>query len=479
MNDQTGKEGPTPPAARRAKDPTPWHLTLWRAIVQVAGFTHYAMLRFSLDGCQQRAAALTFTSLLAMVPLLAVSFAIFSAFPAYDSLKGTIQTYLFTNFIPTVGDEVLGYLEKFTAQTGRLTAVGIIFLAVSAVMLLVTISGTMNMIWQTKQNRSLVARLMVFWAVLTLAPLLFGASFSLSGYLFAIAQASNVESVTGDITRFAFVIPFVLQTLGLAILYLVMPNYPVRRRDALMGGLVAGLLLDSLKRGFGLYVTAFPTYETIYGAMATIPIFLIWVYLSWMVVLFGAEIAAGLPEWRHGQRNPRHEGLSPLHRLSGALSVLNALQRGALEGTALSDRRLSRAAKIGPQAQGWVTRRLRQLNYITRTDRNEWVLSRDLSHVSLGRLHADLGLDLSGPMPRGHLNTAWGQRFTAILDEYGEARDAVMASDLRNLLSPPDIGIEPLPGEDEEDDGPNAPTKTSFNAKVLGLIGLGALIQSS
>lgn len=472
MNDLAGNNSTMP------EKKAPPKASLVKVLKHFFQFFVYAGIRFNIDGCQQRAAALTFTSLLAMVPLLAVSFAIFSAFPAYDSLKTEVQSYLFSNFIPSVGDEVQGYLEKFTSQTGRLTAVGIVFLALSAVMLLMTISNTMNMIWQTKQTRGVVSRLMVFWAVLTLAPLLFGASLSLSGYLFALARASNVESVTGNLAQLAMVFPFLLQTAGLSVLYLVMPNYPVRRRDALIGGLVAGVLLDLLKRGFGIYITAFPTYETIYGAMATIPIFLIWVYLSWMVVLFGAEVTAGLPEWRHGQRNPRREGLSPLHRLAAALSVLSALQRAAAtDGTTLSERRLARLAKVGPQAQGWATRHLKHLNYIARADGHNWVLSRDLSQVDLATLYQDLELDLSGRMPRGQLNTDWGHQLTEILDDFSKARDEVMSTDLRSFLTSKSPQHDALPSE-EEDDGPPGESKASFNAKVLALIGLGALSQS-
>ena len=149
-----------------------------RPVANLLGFCAYAINRFLHDDGQQRAAALTFTSLLAMVPLLAVSFAIFAAFPAYESLKGRVQSFLFEQFVPSVGAEVQGYLEQFTAQTGQLTAVGIVFLAVSAVMLLMTISSTFNRIWKVKQTRGVISRLLVFWAVLTLTPMLFGASSS-------------------------------------------------------------------------------------------------------------------------------------------------------------------------------------------------------------------------------------------------------------------------------------------------------------
>ncbi len=474
MNDSTGRAGPPGSSSpKRGVD-------IIEGFRRIIGFGLYAAARFVMDGCQQRAASLTFTSLLAMVPLLAVSFAIFAAFPAYDSLKFEVQSYLFEQFVPSVGLEVQSYLESFTEKTGQLTAVGIVFLAVSAVMLLMSISSTFNQIWQVKQTRGLISRLLVFWAVLTLTPMLFGASISLSSYLFAAARASGVESVTGNLTNFAFVVPFLLQTAGLAILYLVMPNYPVRRRDALVGGLVAGIMLDVLKRGFGLYITYFPTYETIYGAMATVPIFLVWVYLSWMVVLFGAEIAAGLPEWRHGARSPRRENLSPLIRLTATLSVLNALLRASSEGVTLSERRLQRSSKIGPLALGWVTRTLKKKLYLARTEKNGWVLSRDLGGVSLSTLYSDLGIDLGGRMPGGQLNTAWGQRFAEILNELERSQNDIMSTDLKTLLSPPDVGDEPLPAEDEDEDETvgTGSTKKSFNAKVLALIGLGTLGQA-
>ena len=193
-------------------------------------FLVYVGERFARDGCQQRAAALTFTSLLAMVPLLAVSFAIFAAFPAYESLQTKVQDYIFENFVPQVGTQVQAHIETFMAQTGRLSAVGVVFLALSAVLLLSTINSTLNLIWQTRQTRGLVMRLMVFWSVLTLTPLLFGASISLSSVLFAAAQASGVESLTGNLTRFAFVLPFLFQAAGLTVLFLVMPAASVRRR---------------------------------------------------------------------------------------------------------------------------------------------------------------------------------------------------------------------------------------------------------
>lgn len=444
----------------------------------LVSFLVYVGARFMRDGCQQRASALTFTSLLAMVPLLAVSFAIFAAFPAYDSLKGQAQDYIFQNFVPQVGNEVQGYLEEFTAQTGRLSAVGVCFLAVTAVMLLMTISNTFNQIWQARRPRGLVARLLVFWAVLTLAPLLFGVSISLSSVLFAMAEASGVENYVGNMSRLAVLLPFLFQAAGLTILYLVMPNFPVRRRDAVLGGLFSAALLETLKKGFGLYVTTFPTYQTIYGVMATVPIFLIWVYLSWIIVLLGAEFTASLPEWRGGARRISHGGLPPVRRLSAALAILNALAKGARDGVTLSTRRIAWHGRLGPEALADATRQLESKDYICRTDRNRWVLVRDLDHVTLADLYSDLGLALETNVPRGHLRSAWGPRFEAALKRYETLGRDVMGMPLKELLAPGEAGDGAI-DEGEMPEEAAEGSRTSFNARMLALIGLGAATGSS
>ena len=260
-------------------------------------FLLYVAKRIVLDQCTVRAAGLTYTSLLALVPLLAISFAIFSAFPAFDDLQIKVQPYIFENFVPQVGETVSQHLDGFTKQTGKLTAVGIVFLVGTSIMLLLAISNAFDAIWRAARNRTLVGRLLVYWAVLTLAPLLLGASVSLSGYLFTVAQASGVERFTGPLSGFARFLPLLFQFGGFAILYLIMPNTSVKIRDALVGGFTAALLFEILKKSFGYYVTAFPTYETIYGALATFPIFLIWMYISWLIVLLGPNYA---PPCRNG-----------------------------------------------------------------------------------------------------------------------------------------------------------------------------------
>ncbi|MCK4868357.1 MAG: YihY family inner membrane protein, partial [Alphaproteobacteria bacterium] len=240
------------------------------------GYLRHVLARFAADQCPQRAAALTYTTLLAMVPLVAVSFTIFSAFEAFSAVQDQVKSFIFENFVPQVGSIVQEHMEQFASKTKGLSIIGALFLFLTSMLLLSSISSTFNSIWRVRQKRGLIARLPTYWVILTLTPALLAASMVLSTYLFALAQESGVEQFTGSLTRLAIFVPLVVQIAGLFVLYRFAPDYPVRWSDAMAGAVTAGVVLEILKKGFGLYVTTFPTYQTIYGAMATIPIFLIW-----------------------------------------------------------------------------------------------------------------------------------------------------------------------------------------------------------
>ncbi|WP_259783115.1 YihY family inner membrane protein [Aestuariispira ectoiniformans] len=441
----------------------------------IVGFTSYVFQRFAQDGMQQKAAALTFTSLLALVPLLAISFAIFAAFPAFERIKGQVHSFLFQNFIPEVGSTVQQHLESFTAKTGSLTAIGVIFLGVTAIMLLMTISNTFNEIWRAKRQRGVVSRLLVFWALLTLAPLFFGASLSISSYLFTLAQASGVESYTGELARLAGVLPFLLQACGFTILFLVVPNFPVSRMDAVIGGIIASTLLELLKRAFGLYVTSFPTYQTIYGAMATIPIFLMWVYFSWNVVLFSAELTAALPEWRSGGRQLNVRNLSPIAKLEAALAVLDQLNQASKMGTGIGAKRLSTQCRLGPSIMTWALNTLEDRKYVIKGDNGRWHLSRDLDQRSLRALADELGVTLLPNLSPAQAHHPWAHRLRAQLTVLREDEKDLMDISLKQLLA------NKQPHEDFPETAPvqvAAPEpaqKSTTWKRIVALITLGAL----
>ncbi len=448
----------------------------WRFLVYVAD-------RFMHDNCQQRAAALTFTSLLAVVPMLAVSFAIFAAFPAYARMRDQVQAFLFENLVPHVGASLHTYLEDFTAQTGKLTTVGVVFLALSAVMLMVSVSNTFNHIWRVRQTRSVIARMVTFWAMITLMPLLFGASLSISSYLFAASETAGSAPPPEFLSNVGFLVPFVLQAIGFSAVFLLMPNYPVRRSDAVIGGLIASTLFELLKEGFGLYITSFPTYQTIYGAMATIPIFLVWVYLVWIVVLVSAELTAAIPEWQAGTRRVRRRDLAPLARMLAALGILAALREKSIDGGGLSPRRLLRDTGLRPDDFAEASHFLKKHNYITRGEKREWLLCRDLSTVTVYDLYTDLDLGFDHPIRVRLLQKAWARRFSELKEELHGLSSETLAMTLEDLLAPATPGERHAVSNDdidEEDDREeNKKERRYGRARILALLGIGALSAGS
>ena len=241
------------------------------------------------DNCQSNAASLSFTTVLALVPLVAVVFSSLSAFPVFEEWSSGLEDFIYDNFVPAAGEVVRNYLSQFRAQAGKLTAVGLAFLIVSALMLLFTIEETFNKIFRVRRRRSLIQRVVAYWAVLTLGPLLIGASLSLSSYL--ISLAASEAATQSAILRW---LPFVFEVMAFLLLYVVVPNREIPIRNAFVGAVVGAVLFEAAKSGFAYYVVNFRSYEVIYGALATIPIFLIWIYVSWLVILLGAVVVAVL-----------------------------------------------------------------------------------------------------------------------------------------------------------------------------------------
>ena len=284
-----------PRAASRTED----HRRLPRALLDDGrGFAFHVLQRYVDDRCPRVAAELSYTTLLSMVPLLAVGLAMLTAFPVFAGMRDDIQTFVFFNFVPAAGDVVQKQFSSFLENAGKLTTFGIIALGVTALLLLNTIEAAFNAIWREKRARPVIIRFLTYWAILTLGPLFIGSSIALSSYIFTLTKLVGIEAFTGPMGGLVRFLPFLLLVLGLMALYVIMPARPARWRPALAGSIVAALLFELLKRLFALYVTKFPSYEAVYGALAALPLFLVWMYLAWGVVLFGAEVAASIPEWR-------------------------------------------------------------------------------------------------------------------------------------------------------------------------------------
>lgn len=267
-------------------------------LARANGFLRFVVSRYLADRCFETAGALSYTSLLAIVPLFAVFLSILSAFPFFATLRDRAEADLSRALLPHAELAVREQLGGFVDKAAELTGFGVIGLAITAILLLLTINDSFARIWRVTHQRSLVVRLLAFWAIISVGPLLFGAALWLSGALYATGTSFGGSAFEIFARWLAPLGPLVLQTIGFTLLYFVVPNRKVRRRDALTGGFTAGLMFELLKHGFALYLIYFPSYQAIYGALAAMPVFLVWMYASWAVILFGAELAAALPEWR-------------------------------------------------------------------------------------------------------------------------------------------------------------------------------------
>ena len=282
----------------------------------------FGIQRLLRDKLTQVASSLTFTTVLATVPMLAVILSLFTAFPLFTDFKVSLEQFLTHNLMPeTVSETIMSYLNMFAQQASKLTAIGVGFLIVTSIMLMMTIDEVLNDIWNVTRRRPLGQRVLVYWAILSLGPIFLGASLWTSSYI--------AQEKLGLVTQFSIIksllftlVPVIVSGLVFALLYYLVPNRKVAWKDAMIGGYTTAILLEIMKAGFAYYITQFPSYTLIYGAFATIPIFLLWIYLSWLVVLFGATVAALAPQIRSGQMRDK---VSPGVHFVTALFVLRLL----------------------------------------------------------------------------------------------------------------------------------------------------------
>lgn len=385
-------------------------LNLWRETSlggifrDVWSFLLFALRRFAADRMSQAAGALTFSTLLAIVPLLVIAFSILAGFPAFDSFKKQILDTLLGSLIPDVGADVRTYLSDFTDGASNLTSVGVVALAVTAIMLLSTIEATLNRIWKIDRPRPFVSRLLIFWAILTIGPLLVGASFSLTSDGLATVRAwqgdlTQVKVLSLPLAALKNLLAILAQSVAFTLLFVLVPARTVRLRDAAIGGIFAGLGFQLLRWGFDTFLTSGSTYATIYGAVAVIPIFLIWVYLSWTVVILGAVLAASFPTWWQRRDVLTGRSLSPGETLGVAVAILAIMTREAAAGRTVETATLTEAVPL--LARDAVLERLSGAGYVAETMEDRLGLIRDLHAVSVADLARDLDLSLGLTSGRG------------------------------------------------------------------------------
>jgi len=343
----------------------------------------------------QVAGSLTFTSTLSIVPLLAVALSVFAVFPLFAEYRAAIEKTLLREMLPPqLSASILRYLQEFTANAAGLTAWGLLFLGVTALLMIHTVDRVLNDIWKVQARRSVVARILVYWTLLTLGPLAIGASLSATSYVLALSGAP-LSRASGLMRAVLDLLPFVIGGAALAALYVLVPNRRVDWHDALIGGFVASALGELASYGFGLYIRT-GTLAGIYGAFSAVPLFLLWVYLSWYAVLFGAAIAATLPLLRATRFADEHRAGN---RFITAVALLHTLLRSREQG--IDDGRmtlaaLARAARFPDDGVERLLVELEKLNYVSRLDgahAGKWLLTCEVGQATLRPLFTRLAVD--------------------------------------------------------------------------------------
>jgi membrane protein len=400
-------------------------------------FSGFVWRRFREDSCFDSAGSLAYATVFAMVPLTAVVFGVLAAFPMFAEWRERLTDFLFIHFVPEAAHVVSEYLYQFADNSTHLTGVGLAGLAVSSLLVMMGVEDTFNRIWRVRRHRPGLSRFLVYWTTLTLGPLLVVASFAASSYLLSVQLAFEQPRLLVDPLLRAT--PLVIEVIVFTAAYVVIPNRKVLIRHALTGGMLATLLFEVSKWAFTMYLRQVPSYQQIYGTLAVIPIFLIWVYVSWVVILLGASITASLTGFRF---RPWARRIPDGYQLYGLLRLLGRFIDAERKGYLL-DMETLRALEdgIGDDLLLGLTESLSEAGILQRTESDHWVLARDPSVLTLGELCRVTGVNVPlfpAAMP-ATLNDEIGRR--------AERAVAALRDPLVNAIETPlaAILLAPLP----------------------------------
>lgn len=337
----------------------------------------------------QVAASLTFTTLLALVPVLTVTLAALSAFPVFGNITDATMRFINTMLVPSGADAILGYLDQFKAQASRLTAIGIVFLGVTSLLLIRTIDQTFNHIWRVRAQRPVWLQFLLYWAMLSFAPLLLGLSLTVWGLMLRQGHFNEMFPLLADIIRIGSSIGFNAAILFL--LYRFVPNRYVPANHAVVGAGVTAVLLELARTVFSLYVGHFNSYQLIYGAFSAIPLFLLWLHFLWILIIGGAVFTASLSYWQGEafRRNANERGC-----FDEILALLVMLYRAQQDGSALSVRDFRKRINMGYDELGDLLDKLARKDYVY-LGKQGWVLKTGPQNIELDKLFRSFVYPLS------------------------------------------------------------------------------------
>ena len=391
-------------------------------------FVLFVLRRFEADRCREQAGSLTYTTLFAVVPMLTVFLVIISSIKALEPARQQLQQLIYSNFLPKTTIAFDKALNAFTDKSSNLTIIGILFLFVTTVMMLTSIETVFNRIWRVRETRGGIIGFMRYWTIISLGPILLGSAFVISSTMASLNVLSN--NFAGYELNGAFVlwlISFCLTVLGFFILNWTIPNRSVPIKSALIAGLFSAVVFELLKNLFGFIMSNFTSYEVIYGAFAAIPIFLLWIFLSWNIVLIGVEISYALTAFTAHQEQKRH----PVIML---LDLMELFYKKQQHGLSVSDDEALDV--LGRDEIGrWPSYvlMLEQQNLVKRTDDNQYVLVRNLSQVDFWSFYSQLPYPLPKrrDLSKVHHDDLWIKKIGPALvesDDYLAAKLAIPLS---------------------------------------------------
>jgi membrane protein len=312
--------------------PPSWRPPVLAQLADTFGFIRFVFRRWKEDRCPQIAGSLTYTTLLALVPVFTIAVALLSATPFFGAVMGKIKIFLHMNLMPDIAENITSvYMREFAHNARRLTAVGVGSVFVVAVWMMLIMDRSLNAIWRVRQTRPVWISILGYVTVVALGPILVGVSVTITTYMIALSGDITALSATAH-ALLLHAVPVFTSTLAFFLIYRIIPHRHVPWRHAALGGFVAAVLFESAKHLFAVYVRASPTYSLVYGAFAAVPVFLVWIYLSWLVILFGAELTASASYWRGAlwKRAP-----TPAVRFREAFAVTQALLEAGEEALEL------------------------------------------------------------------------------------------------------------------------------------------------
>lgn len=383
---------------------------------------------FREDRLFEEAASLSYTSLLALVPLLAVIFGVISIFPVFSEWSGQFQQFVFSNFVPAAGEVIRTYMETFLDSVSGLTLPGTVMLIVTALLLMFRIEVAFNKIWRVTDQRTITNRIVMYWAVLTLSPIMIGSAAAL-GAQNLLAAFDLQEGLPAGVQQFGI---FILMWMAFMLMFVLIPNRKVRFRDAIAGAFLTAVLFEIAKAGFVAYVKN-ANYSVIYGALATVPIFLFWLYIVWSVVLFGASLAASLTTFKD---LPRADAVWPARlEFQMAYRLIGHLWEAQRQGRGLPmNDLLALEERISELQLSELLLRLRNADIVIHQADDGWWLARDLEDLTLG----DLQRAGAFYMPLSEVRNCprdgkWDDAFTASLASVRERGQEALDTPLRHL----------------------------------------------